>query len=306
MSEAKNENTEAEAISPIYKITRIVLIVALVMFIWYLFADRLTPSTPEARVRAYVIPIVPQVSGSVVQVLEEINQLEDVGDVLIKIDPEPYRIAVDQAEAALQQAGQDVGAGTEAVISAEAKVADAKAQVIYYEQQAIRINELVRTSALAQADRDKAAATLTGGRAKLRSAEAELKRAKEQLGSAGEDNPKIKSAVARLTQAQIDLGFTAMVAPAFGVVTNVQIEVGQYGRKGQPLMTFISTRDVWVEAYMRENNLGNMKRGDPVEMVLDIAPGEVFSGKVANASWGISFDNNNSTGRLPRISASSG
>jgi multidrug resistance efflux pump len=105
-TDAEDEKTEVEAITPIYKITRIILVVALVMFIWYLFADRLTPSTTDARVRAYVIPIVPQVSGSVVQVVEEINQLVDVGDVLIKIDPEPYRIAIDQAEAALQQAGQ--------------------------------------------------------------------------------------------------------------------------------------------------------------------------------------------------------
>jgi len=57
-------------------------------------------------------------------------------------------------------------------------------------------------------------------------------------------------------------------------------------------MTFIATREVWVEADVSENNLANMKHGNPVEMVLDVASGEVFAGKVANAIWGVRFDNN--------------
>ena len=71
-------------------------------------------------------------------------------------------------------------------------------------------------------------------------------------------------------------------------------------------MTFISTKDVWVQADMRENCLGHIKQGDPVEMVLDAAPGRIFKGEVMSVGYGVSDNNESAIGGLATVQTSTG
>jgi multidrug resistance efflux pump len=75
-----------------------------------LFADRITPYSEHARVRTFVTPIVPQVSGRVVELAVDFSQVVDAGDLLFKIDQQDYQVALDEAQAAFDQVVQDVGA----------------------------------------------------------------------------------------------------------------------------------------------------------------------------------------------------
>ena len=104
MTEEKETNAE-DTPDPVRKITRYVLIIVTVLFVWYVVADRIAPWTDQARVQAYVIPIVPQVSGRVIEVNVIKDQVVEPGDVLLKIDPTDYELAVQAAEAALELAG---------------------------------------------------------------------------------------------------------------------------------------------------------------------------------------------------------
>ena len=125
MSEEKEtavENTN----DPVKRITRIALVVIAIVFVWYVVADRLAPWTDQARVQAYVVPIVPQVAGRVIEVNVSKDQEVQRGDVLLKIDPSDYQLAVDNAETNLELAGQDIGAGTASVSTAQAKVVEAQ------------------------------------------------------------------------------------------------------------------------------------------------------------------------------------
>ena len=88
-------------------------------------------------------------------------------------------------------------------------------------------------------------------------------------------------------------------------MTDLRIDEGFYAQSGQPLMTFISIHDVWIEAYYRENNLGRIKPGDPVEIALDIQPGKVFPGKVASLSAGVDTQESN-LGELADVEDSRG
>jgi multidrug resistance efflux pump len=141
--------------------------------------------------------------------------------------------------------------------------------------------------ALSQADRDRATTQLASARAGVISAEAELEKAQETLGVAGEENPAVRAAVAALEQAEFDLAQTEISAPGRGIVGDLQLAEGYYAVAGQPLATFISAEDVWVRADMRENNLGRIEVGNPAEVTLDVAPGRIFRGHVASVSAGV-------------------
>ena len=97
MTDEETEEVAEEktaAIDPVARITRVVGVLVVLSFVWYLVADRFTPSTSQARVSGYVVPIVPQVSGVVTEVLVALNQLVSTDDVLVQIDREPYVLAV--------------------------------------------------------------------------------------------------------------------------------------------------------------------------------------------------------------------
>ena len=113
-------------------------------------------------------------------------------------------------------------------------------------------------------------------------AQSELERAKQELGAEGGDNPRIRSAVASLGEAELDLEWTTLKAPSRGAVVDLKVDEGTFAQAGQPLMTFISGDDVWVEAFLTENNLGLVSIGDPVKITLDVHPGRVIDGVVAS------------------------
>ena len=132
------------------------------------------------------------------------------------------------------------------------------------------------------------------------------RRTREQLGVEGPDNPQLRSAIVALEQAQLDLAFSSLIAPANGVIENFTIDLGHYAQSGQPLATFITAHDVWIEADMRENNISNIEPGATVEFTLDVVPGRVFSGTVRSVGYGVSTGGSSSRGELPTVSSSKG
>ena len=300
------ENQQAAEDKFVRKMTIRVVVVALVFFIWYIAADRMTPSTDQARVRGFVVPMAPQVAGVVTWVNVDMNQRVEEGQMLIQIDPDNYELAVKQAEAELEKAGQSVGADTADVSSAQAKVVEARASLRSVEAGAQRIIAIEDTGVVTQAEVDKAKADIASGEARVAEAVASLQRARENLGVAGVENASVVSAMAKLEKAQLDLSRSVIYAPGDGGVTNVRVHVGYFASVGQPVMTFISSHDVWMEAYMRENNIGNIQQGDPVEFVLDSMPGTVHSGKVASVGFGVEDSSGGQIGELASVQAQTG
>jgi multidrug resistance efflux pump len=242
------------------RLTRIVIGLCVFLFVWYLAADRLTPYTTSARVRAFVVPVVPQISGYVQEVAVENNGMVAPDHILVRIDPRPYQLAVESAQASLDLAGQDIGASTASVDAAQARLAQAQTQLSNMEVQTARIFQLEKKGLSTAAKADDARAKLAQAKSQVQTAEAELERAKSQMGSVGSENPKIRAALADLGKARLDLEWTEIRAPSAGLIANLAIDEGAYARAGQPLMTLIAIEDVWVEAYFTENNLGRVKR----------------------------------------------
>jgi len=236
------------------------------------------------------------------------DQFVEAGDVLVQIDPRQYEQAVQRAEADLELAGQETGADTAGVAAAEAKLADARAQRVKATQNLERLEriQIQEPGAVSDAFLDNARAGKESAVARVANAEAELERAKEALGAGGEDNPRVRAAVAALANARIDLAETTLYAPSNGGITNLEVQAGHYANAGQPLMTFVSGSDVWIEAYLRENSLGNIKKGDPVEIVLDTAPGRIWKGHVQSRGYAVQKPTQGSPGGLVTVKTSSG
>jgi len=266
--------------NPIRRVTQVVLAVLGVYFILHILADRLTPYTDQARVQSLTTPIVPRVAGYLTEVDVRLHSAVESGDRMFVIDPRPYRIALQKAEANVDLAAQQIGAQSATVKSAAAQLGVARAQLDRAQRNYSRTQTILQSNpgALSQADKDQSETALDQALERVTSAEASLQRAREQLGAEGSENAQLRNALAALEQAQLDLEYTEIIAPSRGVIESFNVAVGYYTQPGQPIATFVSHGDQWIAAEMKENNLGRIDVDDPVEFILDVAPGRIEPG----------------------------
>ncbi|MCK6263521.1 HlyD family secretion protein [Vibrio sp. ZSDE26] len=303
--ETENPNPDGKG-NRVRKITNYLLVGVASILLFSIVSDRIIPSTDNARVKGYVVPIKPQVSGQVLDILVQSNQPVKEGDVLVKLNPADYDIAVQQAEQNLEIAGQNVGAQTAAIAASQARLTSANVELENVKLQSNRILAMAERGVVSKSEADQARANLATARANVINAQADLDKSKQQLGADGEDNSQIKAALLALEQAQINLERTVIRAPTEGGVSNFSLSEGFYASAGQPLMTFVSTESIWIEAYFRENSLGNIEAGDDVEVALDFAPGKVIKGKVTSVDWGVDWGQNNQAGKLAQANNQTG
>ncbi|MGR8949126.1 MAG: HlyD family secretion protein [Gammaproteobacteria bacterium] len=274
----------------------VIFALAALLFVYHLFADRLTPYSSDGYVRAYLVEIAPEVSGLIAEVQIQDNQRVEEGDVLFTIDTIDYEIATAAAEAQLAQAGQSIGASTAGVAAAQAALTEARANFDNVQKQSARTLDLVERGIFPRAKGDEAFAARDAAKARVRQGEANLKQAQQALGPKGDDNPLVQSAIADLDRAKLNLLRTTVTAPSDGFVSGLQLAPGQSARSGRPVMAFIDIRDVWLVSFLSENNLGNVKVGDRVEIALDVEPGSIFPGKVESISIGRDVEGAGSNG----------
>lgn len=291
--------------NPVRRTTLVVLVICVLLFFWYLLADRFAPWTDQGRVQAFVVPISFKVSGRVTKVHVKQDQQVQAGDVLAEIRPVDYELTLKEAEAALEQATQNIGASVEQVTAAKAKVEKSRAELAYVEKQAERYIKLAAKGVVAKADEERARAEVKKAQATLKNAEADLDKAKQRLGDEGENNPKIQQARAAVEQARVNLAATKLRAPSNGGVTNLLVHEGEFANAGSPLMTFVSFDEVWIQANLRENSLGHLQIGGEVEIALDSAPGQVFPGKVSSIGFAVEQPSTGKPGELVVIKSSS-
>lgn len=274
--------------NPAKKIAALLVVVLAVLVGWYAVSDRLAPHSSRGTVSAYVAQIAPRVAGQVTEVFVEDNTIVEQGEPLFQLDRRPFELAVRQAEVGLAQAVQATDASAAAIAASQARVSQARVNVENARSAANRIDSLLERGVVTQAQADNAQAELSVAEAQLEAAEAELQSALLQLGeNGGSTNPQILAAQLQLEQAQLNLLYSTTTAPTRGVVTNLQLAIGQYATTGSPVMTFIDGRGVWITVDMRENQIGNIERGDEVEILFDAVPGRTFRGRVHSIAWGI-------------------
>ena len=290
--------TTEPAASPVRKIVLIALAVLLTLFIYHVLTDRYTPYTSQARVETFLTQVAPEVAGDVLEVGVKDNSRVNKGQLLFRIDPEPYQVAIRSAEANLSVALQAADVSVADVAAARAQVRKQRVDLAASRQLGKIVTDLVEERALAATQGIRARADIGKTEADVVKSEADLRRAEANLGSPGMNNPKVKQALAALDQARLDLRNATVIAPANGIVTNLRLAKGQFVSPGQPLLSFLESGPRWISADMRENQLGNVRPGQQALIVLDILPGKIFHGQVHSVGWGVSQGDEAPTGQL--------
>jgi multidrug resistance efflux pump len=191
----------------------------------------------------------------------------------------------------------------EAVQSAEAALQAAEANRNLADVDATRQERLYQEDqgAISVRRLEMAQATRVEGVSQVKKAEADLRKAKESAGDAGDLNAQLLSAKAAIAAAELDIANTTVVSPVRGKVTDLQVEVGHFAQPGAPLVTLIAGNRFWISADMTENNLGHIDIGDEAAIALDILPGRVLKGRVRSISNGVSTGQEAKPGTLPPI-----
>lgn len=277
------------------RVAIVIIALALLVLGWSVVTDRVAPSTDRSVLSAQVLQIAPRVSGRAVELFVQDNQRVEAGEPLFRVDPKPYELAVRNAQAQLRLATQDVSASTAQIEAAQAGVAQARVNVEQAASDAERFAQLAERGSIPRVQAEDAAKRLAAARAALDAANSQAEVARRQLGDV-ENNAQLDAAQQALEQAEYDAASTLVVAPASGAISNLQFAVGEFVGTGAPALTFISAEDLWISADMRENQLGNIKPGDPAVIAFDAIPGRVFKGTVGSIGWGIYAGHNQADG----------
>jgi multidrug resistance efflux pump len=307
----QNQATAAVGVDPVApkpgKGTRVGAATLLVLIfgslLWYFAADRLTPYSSQARVQAFVVPVAAEVAGKVLAVHVKNNDDVEQRQLLFEIDPGQYQIALQRSRADYESVRHSVNASVATVEAARASLQAAQANRVKADKDATRQEALyaedrgaisVRRLEIAQATRIEA-------HSKEVAAEADLRKAQEAAGDPGDNNAQLRSARSAIEKAELDLARTKVFAPAGGLVTDLRTDVGHFAQIAAPAMTLIAIHDLWIDADMTENNLGNIEPGDEVAIVLDVLPGKVLKGRVRSIGYGVSSGQPAPPGTLPTI-----
>ncbi len=293
--------------NPVKILTVGVLGLCLIIFIIYILSDRRTPYTDQARIKGLSIPVVSRVAGNITDIRVQKHRIVEVGDTIFQIDQRPYKLAIQSAEARLENTQQQVGAKTATVESAAGRLGVARAQLDRAQRNYDRVMNVLAENpgALSLADRDNAETALSQAVEQVASAEADLEKAQQQLGVSGDDNPQVRAAVVALEEAHLNFAFSTIVAPAEGAIESYNVDLGYYASPGQSLAMLVTYTDLWIQADLKENNISNINPGDPVEFLLDVAPGKIFKGTVRSLGHGVS-SGSDERGKLPDVKGTSG
>ena len=257
---------------------------------WYLVSGRYV-STDDAYVQADTVSISSDVAGRVVAVAVHNNQHVSAGQVLIRLDDRPYRIAVEQAEAQLASARLQVEGLRATYRQRQADLAAAQDTLTYQQREFERQQRLLGEHVTSQAGFDQARNRLVTARQQVASVEQQIANVLASLAGnpdiPTDQHPLVQQAQAQLDQARLNLGYSVVYAPANGIVTNVdKLPVGTYLNAATPAFSLVETDHPWVEANYKETELTHMKAGDEATVTVDTYPGTSFKARVASLSPG--------------------
>jgi membrane fusion protein (multidrug efflux system) len=246
-------------------------------------------STDNAYVQADVVGVSDDISGIVKEVVVHDNQKVNKGDVLFKLDDEPFRIALDKADAQLGMVKNDLLAMRTNYKDMQAQIEQAKADISLNSLTVDRQQKLIADNYTAQATLDAARNTLIASQQKLASLNQQLAGIAVNLNgdpdAPVENHPRYKDALAARDEAARQLSHTLVKAPFDGIVTNVPtLQPGQYLASGATAFNIVSTDHVWVEASPKETELTSVEPGQKATVTVDTYPGRQWSGTVESIS----------------------
>jgi membrane fusion protein (multidrug efflux system) len=282
----------------------IVGVVALILVFWAFQKftyGRSHQSTDNAQVDGHIVPVLAKVGGFVKTVNVDENDRVKAGQLLVQLEDNDYRVRLQQAQADLAAAEATAGgngfagqaqaqvqsaAGQRAAL--DAQIGAARANANKADADLARARELAAKQIISKQQLDAALAAADVAHANLLAAQRQALAAGGTVNTAEAGvrvaNARTLAARAAAANAQLQLDYTHITAPASGEVSRRQVEVGQLVAPGQPLLSIVADTGVWVTANFKETQLAKIRPGQPVEFEIDAYGGCVAEGKVESVS----------------------
>lgn len=247
-------------------------------------------STDNAYVQRDQVAVSTEVGGRIVEVAVEDGQTVAAGALLFRIDPEPYRLQIAQANAAIAQAQANVTALSNSSDLSGASISAAREDIAFAKANFARKDELYDRGFLTKTEHDAAEHAVQQARDELRLAQAQQAEARAKLARGAAvpgKNPQVAAGEAQRAAAELNLRRTEVRAPVAGTVTQVdRLQVGQQIVQGLPVVTIVESASSYVEANFKETELADMHVGQPAEIRIDAYPDVVLKGHVASIGAG--------------------
>jgi membrane fusion protein (multidrug efflux system) len=300
--------------------------------------------TDDAYVRADMTPLSTRISGTVKNIDVDDFQTVKSGQLLVQLDDNDYRAILEEAKAALagaqaqlednqaakriqdvkiQNAETAIAQASAAVSAAQAGIATVQPDIVRTEAELKRQEALLASKAATHQQYEQAAADAGRYSGMLATRQADLERAKAALASnhdlleaekrqrAALDTrdsvylAEIQAKKAAIIVANVNLGYTQIVAPTDGAVGERHVQAGQLLAPGMQVVDLVKG-DVWIQANYKETQLTNIRKGDSADIKIDTFPGVVLHGKVieispASGSQFALLPPDNATGNFTKI-----
>jgi membrane fusion protein (multidrug efflux system) len=252
-------------------------------------------STDNAFVRAAKVTVNARVAGQAVEIAVRDNERVRQGQVLFRIDPEPYQIAVDQAEARLGSARLQIDGLKATYRQQQAELQSARDSAAFDEREYDRKKVLVASDFTPRAVYERAETNLKVARQHIASIEQQISNAIVALD--GDPNieidrhPTVRAAKAQLDRARLDRSYATVTAPDDGIVTRVdELQIGGFVNAGAPVFSLLSSRRIWIEANFRETGLTHMRPGQEATINVDAYPDRTLKAHIVSMSPGTGSD----------------
>jgi membrane fusion protein (multidrug efflux system) len=275
---------------------RILLFAVLAVFVvagaafglWYLLHGQYHETTDDAYVGGNLVQITPQLAGTVLAIYADETDYVKSGQTLVQLDKADAQVMLEQSEAQLAKTVRSVRNLRATSTEGEANVTMRRSELRKAEQDLARRRGIEASGAVSGEELQHAVDAVNAARASLAAAEQQLAAQRAMVDRTDvHDHPDVKNAAARVREALLAVSRTQLPAPTSGFVARRSVQVGQRVAPGNVLMTVVPLEDVWVDANFKENQLANLRPGQPVTLLADAYGSSVeFHGRVAGFSAG--------------------
>ena len=268
--------------------TVVMLIVPAILIVgggYYWLTSGGSVSTDDAQIKQDIVAVSAQVNGPVQQVFVRNGSEVKRGDLLFRIDPQPYQVALEQAEAQLAAARLQTTQLRTQAAGTGGDITGSQANLAIKQNALARQEALLKKGFTTRADYEDALNEVKKAEQDL--ADARARAANAHAALAPGEQPSIAQAQAAVDKAKLDLSRTEVRAPMDGTVENADnLQVGQMAVTGLGVLSLVHSRTAWVQANFKEKDVGRMVPGQRATIEVDAYSGKKFAARVQSVGAG--------------------